>query len=56
VLVSGLLWGSAITLLQWVVLPLLHGGLHLAAMPVLATLILNCTWGLLTALLLRWIK
>lgn len=53
---SGLLWGVAITLLQWVVLPLLHGGLQFAAMPVLATLILNAAWGLVTALLLRWIR
>jgi hypothetical protein len=56
VLLSGLLWGAVITLVQWVVLPLLHGGLQFSLMPVMATLILNSAWGLVTALLLRWIK
>jgi hypothetical protein len=55
-LVSGLLWGAVITAVQWVVLPLLHGSLHFAAMPIVATLILNSAWGLVTALLLRWTR
>jgi hypothetical protein len=55
-LFSGLLWGAVITLLQWVVLPLLHGGLNFSLMPVVATLILNSAWGLVTALMLRWTR
>ncbi len=55
-LLSGLLWGAVISAVQWLVLPLLHGGLSFSLMPVLATLILNSCWGLVTALLLRWIR
>lgn len=50
---SGFLWACAITLLQWVVLPLLHGGLHIAWIPLLSTLLLNCIWGWVAALLLH---
>lgn len=53
---SGLLWGCVITLLQWVILPLMHGGLHIALIPVLSTLLLNCVWGWVTALLLHWTR
>lgn len=52
---AGLLWALALTLVQWIVLPLLHGGLHFSPL-VLATLILNGVWGLTTALMLRWIR
>jgi hypothetical protein len=60
-LFSGVLWGVVITLLQWILLPLLHGGLNFSSMSlpftqIMATAILNITWGLVAALLLRWIR
>lgn len=55
-LVSGFLWGLVITLMQWVALPLLHGNLHFALAPAAATLLLNCVWGWVAALLLRGIR
>lgn len=52
--ISGLIWGLVVTLMQLVLLPLLtHAGLHLALLPALAALLLNCVWGLATALVLR---
>lgn len=54
---AGLLWGLVVTVVQWLVLPLLsHGALHLAALPVLWALLLNFVWGLVTALLLRLMR
>jgi hypothetical protein len=56
-LMSGLLWGGVVSLLQLVVLPLLqHGGLHWSLTLVLSTVLLNCIWGCATALLLRLIR
>lgn len=55
-LFSGLLWGAIVSALQLIALPLLlHGMPHLAFMPVVAALVLNCAWGLVTAALLRLI-
>lgn len=57
VLASGLLWGAVVTVVQWLVLPLLyHSGLHFAALPLAAALLFNAVWGLATALLLRSIR
>jgi hypothetical protein len=56
-LFGGLLWGAVASLLQLVILPLLaHGGLHLAPVLLLSTLVLNCFWGCISAVLLRWIN
>jgi hypothetical protein len=57
VLASGLLWGLVVTLIQWLVLPLLyHSGLHFALLPLLAALLMNGIWGVVTALVLHWIR
>lgn len=55
-LFSGFVWGLVVTLVQWVVLPLLHGGVHFAVLPFAATLLLNCVWGWIAAFLLRGIR
>lgn len=50
----GLLWGAIVAALQVVAIPLLnHSGLHLALLPLLATLALSLLWGFATALALR---
>jgi len=51
---SGLLWALVVTLVQLIVLPLLlHASLHFGLLPALGLLLLNCVWGLVTALLLH---
>lgn len=56
-LMSGLLWGCVVSLLQLVILPLLqHAGLHWSLTLLLSTLLLNGIWGVATALLLRSIR
>lgn len=56
VLLGGVLAAAIVTVMQWVVLPLWwHGGLHLALWPLLEGLVLNLIWGLVAALLLKWL-
>jgi len=55
--VCGLIWALVVTLVQLLVLPLLtHAGLHFSLLPWFAALLLNCVWGLATALMLRLIE
>ncbi len=57
VLVSGLIWGLVITVIEALVLPLLYrSGLHLAPLPLLFAALAHCLWGLTTALLLKMIR
>jgi hypothetical protein len=56
IFLGGLLAGAIVTLVQWVVLPLWwHSGLNLALMPMLDALLLNLIWGVVTALVLKWL-
>jgi hypothetical protein len=56
-LMSGLLWGGVVSLLQLLILPLWqHSGLHWSLTMVLSTALLNCIWGCATALLLRSVR
>lgn len=56
VVIGGVLAGLLVTAVQWVLLPLWwHGGISLALMPFLEALLLNLVWGLVSALMLKWL-